>query len=245
MFHVNADGSANLSSSYFTNRQDRYIHFTRNASLLSYLSSLLRLFTQYSYYLSASPPPSASPHHLIPLTETRPGPSLVWPSPSVHPRQFNSHAQATLTAFQRSWHASNPARARRIDVDTWFYPVIQAGTVGIREEERGLGKVFKFADQDDVKVDLTSGYFGLYKKYKEAVLQSKAPFRVIAASPKVSNSLTALTTGKRLLWVERAVWAYPRCIHTARKSVSPSGGGARSGLGRSAGQRCPAERVGA
>lgn len=70
-------------------------------------------------------------------------------------------------------------------MDTWFYPVIQAGTIGIREEERGLGKVFEFANCDNIKVDLTSGYFGLYRKYKNAVLKSKAPFRVIAASPKV------------------------------------------------------------
>lgn len=37
-----------------------------------------------------------------------------------------------------------------------------------------------------VEVYLTSGYFGLYKAYKKAVIDSLAPVRVIAASPKVS-----------------------------------------------------------
>src|SRR5690349_10345906 len=59
--------SANLATSYFTNRQDRYIHFQSHPSLLSYLSSLTRLFTHYSYLLSPSPSPSVSRHHLVPL----------------------------------------------------------------------------------------------------------------------------------------------------------------------------------
>jgi CDP-diacylglycerol--glycerol-3-phosphate 3-phosphatidyltransferase len=80
---------------------------------------------------------------------------------------------------------------RRVDVDTYFWPVIQAGVLGIKEEEAALGKVWEavrsaHATEDErVSVDLTSGYFGLYKAYKRAVIDSPAPFRVIAASPKV------------------------------------------------------------
>lgn len=43
-------------------------------------------------------------------------------------------------------------------------------------------------EQDEsrkVEVDLTSGYFGLYKKYKQLVVESPAAVRIIAASPKV------------------------------------------------------------
>lgn len=40
---------------------------------------------------------------------------------------------------------------------------------------------------DGVEVDLTSGYFGLYKAYKQAVIGSPAPVRVIAASPKANG----------------------------------------------------------
>ena len=102
-----------------------------------------------------------------------------------------------------------------MDVDTFFWPVIQAGVLGIKEEERGLGRVWEAVDQSfspatvaqpeeakaedsgkekdkgnkvvkGVQVDLTSGYFGLYDKYKRMVIESPAPVRVIAASPKVS-----------------------------------------------------------
>lgn len=80
---------------------------------------------------------------------------------------------------------------RRVDVDTYFWPVIQAGVLGVKEEEAALGKVWEavraaYPDEEQrVSVDLTSGYFGLYKAYKRAVVASPAPFRVIAASPKV------------------------------------------------------------
>ena len=191
---------ANLAQSYFTNRQDRYIHFRSHPTLLSYLFSLTRLFTHYAYLLSPSPPPSISRQHLVPL----PSPpsftffgsaALVWPTPSIHPRGFSTHALATLTAFQNAWKASNASRLRRVDVDTWFWPVVQAGVLGVREEEAALAKVWDAVakvyttpgEEDTVSVDLTSGYFGLYSQYKRAVIDSPAPFRIIAASPKVSS----------------------------------------------------------
>ncbi|WVQ97237.1 hypothetical protein IAU59_004347 [Kwoniella sp. CBS 9459] len=197
---------ANLAQSYFTNRQDRYIHFRQHPSLLSYLSSLTRLFTQYSYLLHHAPPAHISPYYTVPLprlSSDDPSSSkssvqpdsrayLIWPSASIHPRKFHTHALATLTAFQNSWKASNSSRSRRVDVDTWFWPVVQAGVLGVKEEERALGQVWK-AVQDSyegdveggrVSVDLTSGYFGLYQAYKKAVIDSPAPVNVIAASPK-------------------------------------------------------------
>ncbi|WVQ71253.1 hypothetical protein IAR50_000778 [Cryptococcus sp. DSM 104548] len=206
---------ANLGRSYFTNRQDRYIHFRSNPSLLSYLSSLTRLFTQYSYLLHHSPPAHISPSNTVPLLSPEnidssspphtPRASLIWPSSSINPRKFEPHALATLTAFQKSWRASNAFRSRRVDVDTWFWPVLQAGVLGIKEEEQAMGKVWnavkesylpggekvegqeKEGDGQRVQVDLTSGYFGLYKNYKKAVIESPAPVKIIAASPKANG----------------------------------------------------------
>ena len=220
-----------MANSYFTNRQDRYIHFRSHPSLLSYLSSLTRLYSTYSYLLSPSPPPSAPPQYIVPLRQppsTSPQAGLYWHHPSIHPRHFAPHALATLTAFQNSWKGSNAGRMRRVDVDTFFWPVIQAGVLGIQEEEKGLGRVWEAVAQSyqsvpaaasmstiteasgkgndkekpsldekevtakreekprGVQVDLTSGYFGLYDAYKRMVIESPAPVRVIAASPKVS-----------------------------------------------------------
>ncbi len=43
-------------------------------------------------------------------------------------------------------------------------------------------------------IDLTSGYFGLYKNYRDLVLKSEASCRIIAASPKVCDGLPSEMT---------------------------------------------------
>ncbi|KAI9634951.1 putative CDP-diacylglycerol-glycerol-3-phosphate 3-phosphatidyltransferase [Dioszegia hungarica] len=188
---------ANLASSYFTNRQDRYIHFRSHPTLLSYLFSLTRLYAHYSYHLSPNPSGALSPLHSVPLPTPKGAPAskaaLLWPDRSIHPRSFHSHALATLTAFQKSWKAGNVQRLRRVDVDTWFWPVIQSGVLGLKEEEAALERVFGAVQQacqgegTSVEVDLTSGYFGLYDKYKKMVIASPALTRVIAASPRANG----------------------------------------------------------
>jgi CDP-diacylglycerol--glycerol-3-phosphate 3-phosphatidyltransferase len=72
--------------------------------------------------------------------------------------------------------------------------MIQGGALRVEEEERGVGKFFNAAEMmgaeggRGAQVDLTSGYFGLYHTYKKAVLEGKAPYRIVAASPEVSRS---------------------------------------------------------
>jgi CDP-diacylglycerol--glycerol-3-phosphate 3-phosphatidyltransferase len=78
--------------------------------------------------------------------------------------------------------------------------MIQGGALGVAEEERGVGRFLACAEEmlpeaavvqgggQGAQVDLTSGYFGLYHTYKKAVLEGKAPYRIVAASPEVSRT---------------------------------------------------------
>lgn len=201
------DPSANLAQSYFTNRQDRYIQISSHPVLLSYLSSLTRLISDYSYRVTAhARPGTLGPHGVTLQPGTSPqvvgkrgaaragGPGALWRERSLPPRAWATHACATLTAFQQAWRASNGVRARDAasnGADTWFWPVLQAGVLGLREEERAIGLVFDAIKDaqgtSPVAVDLTSGYFGLYKAYKAAVVESPAPVRIIAASPEANG----------------------------------------------------------
>lgn len=87
-----------------------------------------------------------------------------------------------------------------MDADTSVWPVLQAGVLGITEEERGMeavwtavedlakeqqGRATEIEDRHRPLVDLTSGYFSLFGPYKKAVIKSKADIRIIAAAPKV------------------------------------------------------------
>jgi hypothetical protein len=156
---------------------------------------------------------------------------------------------------------------RRVDVDTYFWPVIQAGVLGIKEEEKGLGRVWEAVGQSfspakvaqvektvleedgkqelkeeekekvvkGVQVDLTSGYFGLYDKYKRMVIESPAPVRVIAASPKVSPSSSLLKradqTVEWFLRVQRLVTLDSGRIHLPREPISPGRNESREVMG--------------
>jgi CDP-diacylglycerol--glycerol-3-phosphate 3-phosphatidyltransferase len=204
--------SANLSKDYFSTRQDRYFHFRNSLHLTTYLANLLRLYTAYSYILlpTASAPHSA-PSNLLSLISSkfRRGKTpeaqpwvLHWPNTTIDPRGFHEHAHATLSAFQQSWaRRTRNWEGRRVDADTSVWPVLQAGVLGITEEERGMAAVWQAVEglaeeqargrhEEDTRerplVDLTSGYFSLYGPYKKAVIKSKADVRIIAAAPKVS-----------------------------------------------------------
>ena len=246
--------SANLAKSYFTNRQDRYVHLQHQPALLSYLSSLTRLYTHYSYYLSAAPAPSVNRHYSVPLPSPSPssapsGAALIWPTPSVHPRAFNAHALATLSAMQNAWRVSNASRSRGAEADTWIWPVVQAGVLGVKEEERAMERIWEAigssyrpegesdsASQEEpstlrAKVDLTSGYFGLYPAYKRAIIDSPAPVDIIAASPRAngffgSKGLSRLIPeGYTLL--EREFWKDCQAAGRGATVGSEEGGGVR------------------
>lgn len=204
--------SANLSKDYFSTRQDRYFHFRNSLHLTTYLANLLRLYTAYSYILlPTSSAPHSAPSNFFSLwssklrraktPEAQPW-VLHWPNTTIDPRGFHEHAQATLTAFQHSWaRRTRNWEGRRVDADTSVWPVLQAGVLGITEEERGMAAVWKAVeglaeeqargrhDEEETRdrplVDLTSGYFSLYGPYKKAVIKSKADVRIIAAAPKV------------------------------------------------------------
>lgn len=87
------------------------------------------------------------------------------------------------------------------DADVLVMPVIQAGQFNVREEERCLDMLWKnlaesssqFSPYGGPLVDLTSGYFGLYKPYQNLIIDSPVASRILAASPKVSCPLSPTT----------------------------------------------------
>lgn len=83
--------------------------------------------------------------------------------------------------------------------DVLVFPIIQAGQFGIREEERAMDFLFEALDEHHSPIttgndlanfpllDLTTGYFGLYRPYRDLVLQSPINTRIVASAPKVSR----------------------------------------------------------
>ncbi|KAG9318744.1 hypothetical protein JVU11DRAFT_843 [Chiua virens] len=77
---------ANLNKSYFTNRQDRYLHFTAQPTLADYCFSFLQIISSFSYNIVSEPGIDS--------------PIIQWPDPSVQPWKIHSKVHDALSQFQ-------------------------------------------------------------------------------------------------------------------------------------------------
>jgi CDP-diacylglycerol--glycerol-3-phosphate 3-phosphatidyltransferase len=211
-------GRANLNSSYFTDRQDRYLRFRSHTEFAQYCRDFLRKSSTFSYRLLPSSSQSSAPY------------DLHWPDPHTHPHHLEIKAKQALTELQSAWIEKSRARPPPLETEVLLFPVIQAGQFGIREEEQAVGLIFDQLTRHQTdngsmspSVDLTSGYFGLSKLYQNLVLQSGIHTRLLCASPQVRRQPWSLPVplivalhhrqmGSTTPMVSRVV--YPKHIHT-------------------------------
>ncbi|KAJ8263779.1 hypothetical protein GJAV_G00141200 [Gymnothorax javanicus] len=170
---------ANLSDSYFTNRQDRYVLVEESPALADFFAELVGAVADLSLQLG--------PDDSVSIREGM-----------VHPYQ-GSRAEFSALAEQRIMSVLHTARTRqRMEeaelapvtneppADTWVFPLVQMKPLGIRLDEQVTEKLLISAGCD-AKVFLTSGYFNLTRAYMRTLLQADAPFRILMASPQVNG----------------------------------------------------------
>jgi CDP-diacylglycerol--glycerol-3-phosphate 3-phosphatidyltransferase len=183
--HSFCASSANLNKSYFTDRQDRYLLFSGQSNMAEYCFSYLKTASSFSFKLSPSPTAglNAAP---------------VWIEPSLHPERIEPYAAGALRALQSSYMHGHglPPPTQAEPGEALIFPIIQAGQFGIREEEECMELLFRHlleavearrtsrADFSPL-VNLTSGYFGLYRQYQDLILQTPIDTRIVCASPLV------------------------------------------------------------
>ncbi|KXN81217.1 CDP-diacylglycerol--glycerol-3-phosphate 3-phosphatidyltransferase, mitochondrial [Leucoagaricus sp. SymC.cos] len=169
---------ANLNQSYFTDRQDRYLHFSDQPLLAQYCFDFLRTVAKFSFrLLPISTPNATTPHSIL-----KDDYILSWPDNETHPHHIHAKAKDALLKFQSS---------RRV----LLFPIIQAGQFDIREEELTLQSLFRSVNVTIKKgsrkrplFDLTSGYFSLYQPYQKLILGNRnLDVRIVAASPKANG----------------------------------------------------------
>lgn len=182
-----------MNESYFSNRQDRYILLSSQPSIAQYCLAFLQTVATFSYRLL--PPENSSQRY-----------RLAWPDRETHPHHIEEKAHKGVANFQNIYRLSSTFRTSTSPTassqnggthDTLIFPIIQAGQFNIREEERVLSLLFdelSTADHGRASglnsysgplVDLTTGYFGLYRPYRDLVLRSQLACRIVASSPKV------------------------------------------------------------
>ncbi|XP_068761233.1 CDP-diacylglycerol--glycerol-3-phosphate 3-phosphatidyltransferase, mitochondrial-like [Montipora capricornis] len=170
---------ANLSSDYFTNRQDRYIEIKNCAPLADYFHGLVSTVRSFSFQLQ--------PDNSTILSKTFP----------FHPTQgfddgekFKVEAGKMLLTYLSQQKEKNSLRniecTAKGDFDTWIVPLVQMFPFGIRQDEFVTSELLKSASDGSVMC-LASGYFNLTRKYIDNILKSSAKCEILTAHPTVNG----------------------------------------------------------
>ncbi|XP_064607284.1 CDP-diacylglycerol--glycerol-3-phosphate 3-phosphatidyltransferase, mitochondrial-like [Liolophura sinensis] len=174
---------SNLSHDYFTNRQDRYILIENCAPLADFFTSLVKTVASFSFQLQTD--------NTVTVDE----------SFGIHPFQDD---QTTFKWAARdrvekllaceSWRGGTGTEGRdsqnqghHCDKDTWLYPLVQMGPLGITQDEDTMRRLLRSADSGH-RIRLASGYFNLTDQYMDILLnQSLAQYEILMASPQVNG----------------------------------------------------------
>ncbi|XP_030631606.1 CDP-diacylglycerol--glycerol-3-phosphate 3-phosphatidyltransferase, mitochondrial [Chanos chanos] len=174
---------ANLSDSYFTNRQDRYVLLEDCGEVADFFADLVGAVGDVSLQLGAD-----DNVHMM--------------EGMVHPYKGN-RADFSRSARQRIMDVVDRARVRQRILesdqseellsylgegqkDTWVFPLVQMKPLGIHLDEQVTKRLLTEAG-GDATVYLTSGYFNLTRAYMRLVLGAAADYRILMASPEVNG----------------------------------------------------------
>ncbi|CAJ1080015.1 CDP-diacylglycerol--glycerol-3-phosphate 3-phosphatidyltransferase%2C mitochondrial [Xyrichtys novacula] len=169
---------ANLSDSYFTNRQDRYVLLENCREVADFFSDLVEAVGDVSLQL-------------------QPDDSVTMLEGMVHPYKGNRQ-DFSAVARDRIMEVMNTAHVRQQllnrledsedegEEDTWVFPLVQMKPLGIQVDEQVTQRLLTDAGPDST-VFLTSGYFNLTRAYMRLVLGAGASYRILTASPEVNG----------------------------------------------------------
>ncbi|KAK9899372.1 hypothetical protein P389DRAFT_168340 [Cystobasidium minutum MCA 4210] len=189
---------ANLSKDYFTNRQDRYIVFKRHPAFADYLHELMQVFKGLSYSIKGRSASNTSGDNFDLSFINEPG--KVSSEPVHDPRGFTEAAKERLQTFMAQWLAksssslsphrpSSASSSQGASFDTTIQPFLQMGQFDITQEtDIVIPKVLEQVQHDEqLRLDWTSGYFGVRSAYKEGLLKSVGPVHIVCASPQANG----------------------------------------------------------
>ncbi|CDK13331.1 CDP-diacylglycerol--glycerol-3-phosphate 3-phosphatidyltransferase [Caenorhabditis elegans] len=160
---------ANLSDSYFTNRTDRYFLFRNCKPLADFFHEIINVVADSSFIVENE--------QLVPS-----------PKCDVHPYLGSAHLYREMlkTRVNRvieKYKESRKTSSNCMSADTWIYPVLQMGLLGIHQEFEFLQKLFSLKNPE-LKMTMASGYFNFIRDYEESILkEGDYHLDILTASP--------------------------------------------------------------
>jgi len=161
---------ANLSDSYFTNRQDRYILIENSPLLADFFDSIIRAVASCSFTVDGG---EIRLHHEC----------IVHPFEGDHMAFCSLLRQRVLDAVK----ALPVDNIRASTSDTRIYPLLQMGVIDYNDEHRLLTRLFSSQDAT-MKLTLASGYFNFIDDYIRLIVDhGRFSLDVLSASPKANG----------------------------------------------------------
>ncbi|KAJ1678766.1 CDP-diacylglycerol--glycerol-3-phosphate 3-phosphatidyltransferase, partial [Spiromyces aspiralis] len=205
---------ANLSTDYFTNRQDRYMAFLGHTELSEYFKDLVSSVSRFSYQLNVDSnggDSSSAGEGKDVGTAVSNGldsshsfafrlPAEI-PPPYTEPRKFRAKAHLIITEFLDRWArrgVSNVIQARHPTEDTLVMPTVQMAPIGIRQDQAHTTLLFNVVNHHfptRSKTIITSAYFNFASLYKHAILSAPLAadaadsnrFEILIAAPEANG----------------------------------------------------------
>ena len=126
------------------------------------------------------------------LTDSDDGTRFKWAAQQkiqdVVDRTFKTHVtleKKSDPSLSNKDHTESDSATKSSSYDTWIYPLIQMGPLGISHDEFVTLTLLRKAAANDV-ILLSSGYFNLTDHYMHVILdESFSKYRILMASPEV------------------------------------------------------------
>uniref|UniRef100_A0A2K5DRP7 CDP-diacylglycerol--glycerol-3-phosphate 3-phosphatidyltransferase n=1 Tax=Aotus nancymaae TaxID=37293 RepID=A0A2K5DRP7_AOTNA len=183
---------ANLSDSYFTNRQDRYVFLQDCAEIADFFTELVDAVGDVSLQLQGDDTVQVLDGMVHPYKGDRAeyckaaNKRVMDVINSARIRQQMLHAQTFHGNSLLTQEDAAAAGDRRPAPDTWIYPLIQMKPFEIQIDEIVTETLLTEAECG-AKVYLTTGYFNLTQAYMDLVLGTRAEYQILLASPEVNG----------------------------------------------------------
>lgn len=185
---------ANLSDSYFTNRQDRYVLLRDCRELADFFEELVNAVSDISLQLEQDDTAEVKLGMVHPFTGSRRDFCAAANKrimSVVHEARRKQQLANQLMGLAESPSGEESALDRNVrQADTWIYPLIQMKPFQIEIDEQVTEVLMTEADEDS-RIYLTSGYFNLTQAYMDLILGTSADYQILLASPEVNGFLGA------------------------------------------------------
>lgn len=165
---------ANLSDTYFTNRQDRYVRIKSEPKVADYFVDLIKTVGVFSSQLKHDGQFTFHPR---------------WrydPTRFTHDNKFRQFAGQMVTDVNfRHLHEGHET-ADLAAADTVIFPLLQLNSLAIRDEVEFTKFLFKFTSPD-AQLKIATGYFNLTRLYQNLLAHAEYRLSIVMASEEANG----------------------------------------------------------